>query len=217
MDLEEALQSTEQSLSALEGAHGSRVAAHEGDAAELAEATRSLEQLAARLTEETAERVRLREENNMLRGRVRAMDKMGASTVAAVLGLDQEVAAPTMVSKSSLEAQVEQLADRVSELEHENASLTAISADYRDHASEKLLKFEAQVERLQSLLKEANENMAAGETERSLELRKELLALEELYTKDTTQLRVGLAGSLFLISLSLFQVKASLKKKKKNA
>jgi len=51
-------------------------------------------------------------------------------------------------------------------------------------------RYEQQVERLQLLLKEANENMAAGETQRSLELRQELLALEELYTKDTTQLRV---------------------------
>ena len=45
------------------------------------------------------------------------------------------------------------------------------------------------------MLKEANENMAAGETKRSLELRQELLALEELYTKDTTQLRVAYKAS----------------------
>lgn len=86
---------------------------------------------------------------------------------------------------------MEELTDRVSELEHENSSLTAISADYRDHAAEKLIKYEAQVEKLNGLLKEAQENLTLGETNRSLELRQELLALEELYTKDTTQLRVA--------------------------
>ena len=94
-------------------------------------------------------------------------------------------------SPSILRAQVEELMDRVSELEHENSSLTAISADYRDHAAEKLIKYEAQVEKLNGLLKEAQENLTLGETNRSLELRQELLALEELYTKDTTQLRVA--------------------------
>ena len=195
-ELELALDDVEGRHADLHALHAEASAQHESSASELGEATAALEQLSGRLREETQERQRLRDENNMLRGRLRAMDKMGSSTVAAVLGLDEEAGGGSKskggtVSKSSLEAQLEQLRDRVSELEHENASLTAISADYRDHASEKLIKYENQVEKLQALLKETQEQMSEGETQRSLELRQELLALEELYTKDTTQLRVA--------------------------
>jgi hypothetical protein len=124
------------------------------------------------------------------------MDKMGGAAVAAALGIDEGGRGGKAPEKekeppSVLENKVEALTDRVSELEHENASLTAISADYRDHAAEKLIKYEQQVEKLTSLLKDAHENLTLGETARSLELRQELLALEELYTKDTTQLRVA--------------------------
>ena len=43
-----------------------------------------------RLGEETVERQRLRDENNMLRGRLRAMGKMGTTTVAAIIGAEED-------------------------------------------------------------------------------------------------------------------------------
>ena len=65
----------------------------------------------------------------------------------------------------------------MAELEHENESLTAISADYRDHAAEKLAKYESQIQTLEERLKATHEQMATGETQQSLELRQQLLAV----------------------------------------
>ena len=131
---------------------------HAGASHALGEATADLQEVSAKLAEESSERSRLRDENNMLRGRLRAMNKMGAATVAAVLGDDGGdddgfgggeggrrstkggKGAGNSEAAAALSARCEALADRVAELEHENASLTAISADYRDHASEKLIK-----------------------------------------------------------------------------
>ena len=149
----QALGETEAQLAELEAVHEEVAAQHDSASAALSEATRDLTDVSAKLSEETAERSRLRDENNMLRGRLRAMNKMGAATVAAVLGGgddddgDDDGGGRRSTAKgkggeagAALSARCEALTDRVAELEHENASLTAISADYRDHASEKLVK-----------------------------------------------------------------------------
>ena len=143
------------------------------------------------------ERQRLRNENNMLRGRLKAMSKMGPAAVAAVIGVDEnginEDATQVNEANSSAlkaaRARSEKLTDRAAELEHENQSLTAISADYRDHASEKLAKYEAQIQTLEERLKATHEQMATGETQQSLELRQQLLALEDRFASETSEWR----------------------------
>ena len=150
-----------------------------------------------RLGEETVERQRLRDENNMLRGRLRAMGKMGTTTVAAIIGAEEDGMVGDDVQGKGVDpealraarARAEALEDRIAELEHENQSLTAISADYRDHASEKLRKYEAQIQTLEGRLKATHEQMATGETQQSLELRKQLLVLEDRFATETSEWR----------------------------
>jgi len=153
------------------------------------------EKAAKGLEEERTERRKFRDENNMLRGRLSAMDKIGAATVAVVLGGDHDEQTHIDENKeekiSFNQSQIDELNDKISELQHENESLTAISADYKDHVSTKFSKYELTIEGLNQKIKILTEQAGAGETQRSIQLRQELRDFEEKYNTDTHKLRVA--------------------------
>ena len=123
-----------------------------------------------------AERARLRLENTTMKGRLRAMDKLGMTD-----GQQGDLAAVS----AGQQTLVRKMQDDLDELRQENESLQALAQEGKDKSSAQLKRQENRVRQLEKTLDETKKAMAKGETHKSMELKEEMEKLQERYTHHT--------------------------------